>query len=148
MRLGISEILKSVTAAPDKNTKVKILRENWHPAMKIIFQYAFDPNIKWLLPEGPTPYEPSEAHDAQGILYHLAPKMWKFVEGVDVQLSAADWLTRVNLKPKRREQLWIELLESVDPADARLLNAIKDKKFPYKGITPKLINEAVPGTIP
>ena len=44
--------------------------------------------------------------------------------------------------------LFIEMLESVAPADAKLLCAIKEKKLPWKGITPEIVNEAFPGLLP
>jgi hypothetical protein len=52
-----------------------------------------------------------------------------------------------NLTKLRRETLFIELLESVHPSDAKILIAIKDKKLPYKGLTAKLVKEAFPGLI-
>jgi hypothetical protein len=42
----------------------------------------------------------------------------------------------------RRESLFITLLESVDPKDAKLLLSVKNKKLPYKNITKDLIQEA------
>jgi hypothetical protein len=48
-----------------------------------------------------------------------------------------------NLKPVRRESLWIELLECVDPEDAKLLNLIKDKKLP-EGLTADTVKKAFP----
>ena len=48
------------------------------------------------------------------------------------------------MKPLRRETMFIELLESVDYHDAKLLISIKDGKLPYNGITKKLVQEAFP----
>jgi hypothetical protein len=36
------------------------------------------------------------------------------------------------------------MLESIHPDDARVLLAMKDRKLPYKGLTPKLVAEAFP----
>ena len=44
--------------------------------------------------------------------------------------------------------LYIQLIESIDPRDAKLINCMKDKKLPFKGITAKIINEAFPDLIP
>ena len=51
-------------------------------------------------------------------------------------------------KQVKREQLFIELLENVTPADAKLLCAIKDKKLPWKGIDESMVREAFPGLLP
>jgi hypothetical protein len=48
------------------------------------------------------------------------------------------------LKQHRREQLFIELLESVDPGDAKVLIGMKDGKLPYRGMTRKLVADAFP----
>jgi hypothetical protein len=47
----------------------------------------------------------------------------------------------------KREALFIQFLEGVDPKDALLIVSAKDKKLPYKGITAKIINQAYPGLI-
>mgnify|MGYP000237506748 CR=1 FL=1 len=47
-----------------------------------------------------------------------------------------------------KEALFIELLEAVDPDDAKLLLAIKDKTLPYSGLDTDIINRAFPGLIP
>ena len=52
------------------------------------------------------------------------------------------------LKQTRREQLFIELLEILNPEDAKLLCNIKDKKMPYKGITYNLTKEVFPDILP
>jgi hypothetical protein len=52
-----------------------------------------------------------------------------------------------NLTPLKRESLFIGLIESIDPEDAKVLLAAKDKKLPVKGITSTIVNEAFPGLI-
>jgi hypothetical protein len=44
----------------------------------------------------------------------------------------------------RREQLFIQLLEALDPDDAELIIAMKDKSSPYKNLTKKLVMETFP----
>ena len=52
-----------------------------------------------------------------------------------------------NLKQAKREQIFIQMLETVSADDASLLLAMKNKKSPYKNITKSIINEAFPGLI-
>ena len=47
-----------------------------------------------------------------------------------------------NVNPIKREQMFIDLLESVEAEDAKLLVALKNKQIPYRGVTQKLIEEA------
>lgn len=51
------------------------------------------------------------------------------------------------MHPTRREQLFIQFIEGLEPEDAKLMCSVKDKKIPYKGITAKLVNTAFPGLI-
>jgi hypothetical protein len=134
MRLGIGEILKKVSESKTKEEKIEILRKNDSPAIRTVLKYALDPNIKWDLPEGAPPYKPCQFLDQHSMLYQEIRRLYLFLEGGNP-----------NLKPIKREALFINLLESVDPLDALVLLAAKDKKLPYKNITINLINEAYPG---
>ena len=53
----------------------------------------------------------------------------------------------LNLTKAKREQLFINFLEMIDPEDAKLIISAKDKKIPYPNITAELVNEAFPGLI-
>ena len=135
-RVGVAEFLEHVSKLKKKEEKVKMLQENDHFVIKTILQGAFDPKIKWLLPEGDPPYKPSDLVDQENVLIHDARKLIHFVEGGNP-----------GLKQLKREALFVEMLETVTPADAKLLCAIKDKKLPWKTITPEIVNEAFPGLI-
>jgi len=50
-----------------------------------------------------------------------------------------------NLTQAKRESLYIGMLESIDPDDAKVLLAMRTRKLPYKGLTQKLVAEAFPG---
>ena len=52
-----------------------------------------------------------------------------------------------NLKPARREYLFIELLESLHPSEADLLLQVKDKKIKCRGLTYNLVKETFPNLI-
>jgi hypothetical protein len=134
MRLSMSEILKQVDEAEGKSAKVDILRVNDSQALRTILTACYNPNVKWLLPEGVPPYTPSNLTDIEGRLYNEAKHLYLFVEGGNP-----------NLKQVRREQLFIQMLESIDAEDAKLLIGVKDSKLPYKSITKKLVQDAFPG---
>ena len=135
-RIGVSEFLHNVSKFKTKEDKVRVLRENDHFVIKTILQAAFDPRIKWLLPEGEPPYKPSDLVDQENVLIHDARKLIHFVEGGNP-----------DLKQLKREAMFVEMLETVSPADAKLLCAIKEKKLPWKGITAEIVTEAFPGLI-
>jgi hypothetical protein len=137
MKLGIAEILKKASSITDDVARIGYLRQNQSTTLHMILRGAFDPTIKWVLPEGNPPYKPNDLVDQQHRLFTEARKLYLFVEGGSP-----------NLKQLRRETLFVELLETVDPEDAKLLLAIKDKTLPYPGVTLDIVNQAFPGLIP
>jgi hypothetical protein len=137
MRVGVAEFLEKVSKLKKKEEKVAALKANDSFVLRTIMQGAFDPRVKWALPEGEPPYKPSELVDQENVLIHDARKLVHFVEGGNP-----------GLKQLKREAMFVEMLETVTPADAKLLCAIKEKKLPWKGITPDIVKEAFPGLLP
>lgn len=138
MKIGVAETLEKISKIPKRVDRLAALqKERGNAALLTVLQGAFDPRIEWLLPEGVPPFKKNDLPDLESVLYAEIRKIYLFVKGGND-----------NLKPLRRESLFIQLLESCAPADADLLCAIKDKKMPYKGIDAKLVKEAFPGLLP
>jgi hypothetical protein len=135
-KLSIGKILEKCMEFEKKEDKIAALRANQNPAMVQILKFMFDPNIKFLLPKGDPPYNPLEFNEP-GRLYVEARKLYLFIEGGHPTIT-----------PFKRESLFISLLENVNPEDAKLLLAMKDKKSPMKGLTKNLVSTAFPGLIP
>lgn len=130
-------IFKQVENASKKEDKIRILRENSSSTLKAILGYTYDPYVEWLLPEGDPPYTPlGKNADAEITLQGAQKQFYLFVKG------PTD--TQKNLKQSRREQLFIQLLESVHPDEVKVLLGMKDRKLPYRGLTRKLVAEAFP----
>ena len=136
MKKSISEILSEVEKAPTKD-KVAVLQSYDCLALRVILQYALDPRIEWLLPQGTPPYKPTEFLDQHGNLHRDIRKVHNFIKGGG----------HPDMHPLKREVLFIQFIEGLDPADAVLLCNVKDKRLPYKGVTTKLVNSAFPGLI-
>ena len=124
----LPEILDEINEDP------KLLQTKYrgNSALKIIFEYAFLPEKKFILPEDEPPYKPDDAPIGMSpaILTQELRRFYVFL--------------RKDLKPIKREALFISLLESVHPSEARLILAVKDQKLHklYKKITRKLVAEA------
>ena len=136
MKKSISEILSEVEKASAKE-KVAVLQSYDCMPLRVILQYALDPRIEWLLPIGLPPYTPCEHLDQHGNLHREIRKLHNFIKGGG----------HPDMHSLKREVLFIQFIEGLDPADAVLMCNIKDKKIPYKGINVKLINSAFPGLI-
>ena len=66
--------------------------------------------------------------DAQGTLHTEMRRMYVFLEG------------KANVTQARREQMFVQILETIDPDDAALLIQVKDGKI--KGCSKKTVKMA------
>jgi hypothetical protein len=136
MRLGIFQILEQASQLKTTAEKVEFLQKHSNGSLQMILKYTFDPVIVWDLPDGEPPYKPC-IYPAQELrLMAETRRLYLFLKGGNP-----------NITKLRREALYIELLESVHPEDAKMLIAAKSKKLPYKGINAKLVKEAFPGLL-
>lgn len=104
--------------------------------LKVVFAHAFLPTHKMVLPEGEPPFKPADQPIGMTDtnLHAEAKRMAVFI--------------RKDLTPIKRETLFVGLLESIHPSEAKVLIAMKDQKLTklYKNITHKLVSDA--GFIP
>ena len=95
------------------------------PALKNVFGYAFIPRGKFLLPEGIPPYK-SDDSILDLTVSHLAFETKHFGRFI-----------REDLTNTKREQLYIQLLESLHKTEVDLMELIKSQTLDsvYKNIT-------------
>lgn len=124
MQKYLPELLTEINDNPELLTKLK-----GDASLTILFQFAFDPTKKFLLPEGDPPYKPDAAPIgmSMGILRQELKRFYVFC--------------RADLPAVRREDLFIQLLEGVHPSEAELLLSVKDQTLnkKYKKITHQLV---------
>lgn len=134
MKKNISAILEECSNQEGKESKIAFLQSHSDPVLKHTLDYAYNPKIKWLLPEGDVPYEPNRNEDARNMYYAEARRLYLFADGGNM-----------NLTQPRREKLFIDILEAICPEDAKMLCHMKDGKgVPYPGITKSLVKKAFP----
>ena len=130
-----SEVLTKVNNAKDKPKKIAVLQQYDNAPLRQVLKGAFDPNIKWALPEGTPPYNENDAPAGteHTTLFTEARRLWHFVEGADQKLSKT-----------KKEMMFIQLLEGLHKDDAALMIAVKDKALnkKYKGLTDAVVKEA------
>ena len=131
----MSEILKKVNNAKDKPKKIAILKENATAPLKQVLKGAFDPSIKWDLPEGNPPYIANEAPigTEHGLLRNEAKRLWHFVTGADAETTKT-----------QKETMFIQILEGLHADEAKVLLGMKNKSLNkmYKGLTESVVREA------
>ena len=134
----MGEIVENAIAKDSREEAIQYLQQNYHPMMGVMFKMGFDPNLVWALPDADPPYKPSQYLDTENMLFSEVRRMYLFHEGGNPNLSSL-----------RRQQLFVEMLESLDPRDAKFVLAVRNKTLPdvYPGIEKDLIEEAFPGLL-
>lgn len=140
-KMTLPELFKLVSDVPE-NKRAEHLREiaNLKPDIKTVLFYTYHNDVVLELPEGDPPYRSVDMPDNWG--YNRLPK----------ELRKFKYFLKGNtLNPAKREKIFIEMLESISPEEAKLVLMIKDKKLTYKGkktdryaITKRIAVEALP----
>ena len=108
-----------------------------YPAVKDVVRGAFDPRLKFVLPEGKPPYSPNRPESVPSSLRKLHKQFGDYVEGA--RSSAMGKI--------KRETRFIQLLESIHAEDALIVLDMVAKKPPVKGLTKKIVEEAFPNLL-
>tara|TARA_E500000178_G_scaffold299881_1_gene307813 strand:- start:2627 stop:3085 length:459 start_codon:yes stop_codon:yes gene_type:complete len=131
----LSEVLKKVHNAKTKDKKVSILQQYDCEPLRMVIKSSFDPNIKWVMPEGNVPYNPNEAEAGteHTVLRKEARKLYRFIEGGDATIPQF-----------KKEDMFIQMLEGLHSSEAELIINAKDKKLHqvYKGLSAAVVKEA------
>jgi len=135
---NILETLDLVGKAKTREEKRQILTDRDNFATRALLQLHYHPDVKWHLPPGKPPYTPGQVADSTPNSLHFEVKKFDYY----VDPSPHD------LPMLRRESMFVELLERVDPNDAKLIIAIKDRKLSYKGLSYKLVKDTWPDLLP
>ena len=106
------------------------------PNLKALLSYTFDDNIVWLLPEGDPPY--TEVNEKP---VDVATRLAQEVRRLPIFLNVGPY---AGMKSQKREQLFIDILETIHPDDAKLLLSIKKGKLPYPKLNRKFFEKAFP----
>ena len=138
---NVRETFEEIAKAKTREEKREVLKKRENFATKALLQLNFHPAVKWLLPQGAPPYEPAKAGDIQSNTLHYEIKKLDYY--TDPSPHSLDELPML-----RRESMFVGLLERLDPQDATMLIAIKDKKLSYKGLTYKLVKDTWPDLLP
>lgn len=130
----INEIFKKASNGNVKKKKVDVLKQYDSPQLRMICKAAYDPNLKWLLPEGDVPYIENEAPEGteHSRLENNAKTLYHYIKGGNDKLPQF-----------KRENMFIQLLESLHKDEAKFLILVKDQKVhnEYK-VSASVIKEA------
>ena len=138
---NVRETFEEIAKAKTREEKREVLKKRENFATKALLPLNYHPSVKWLLPPGSPPYTPATQGDMTSNSLHYEVKKLDYY--TDPSPHSLDELPML-----RRESMFVGLLERLDPQDAILLIAIKDKKLSYKGLTYKLVKDTWPDLLP
>jgi hypothetical protein len=139
MVMGLAEILDKAGKRKTKAEKVQVLKDNSSPALKDLLTFMCDPRITWLIPSSRPPFKKmAKSADLQSALIQdiNKKKLLYFTAGNHVPFNES-------IKQPKREQLFLQMLEAIDPDDAELMLLAANKKLP-KGISLPVIEAYIP----
>ena len=132
----LSEVLTKVSKQRTKAKKIQVLKENESLHLKAILIWNFDDTVVSVLHEGEVPYNKNEAPAGTEHTYlaHEWKVLYNFVKGGN------DFL-----RPVKREQLFLQLLEGLHPDEADIVCLVKDKNLTEKyKLSRPVVEEAFP----
>ena len=145
----LSEVLQRVSSAKTKDQKVAILREYKSPALTKILLCNYAKNIKFVFPDGKTPYTPIER--PKGVdhqyLFNEHRHIEKFIKKNlgRFQVYGCSGGPKPRIQQLKKESLWVQLLENLHPEEAEILDLVKDKQLNKKyKITKQNVIDAFP----
>ena len=134
----ISDVLKQTAKLKTKVDKIDYLRKMNSTPLRDILRINFDDDIVSMLPPGAPPYKKDNMPD--GMNYSTLQQQYRkfkyFFKGQYTYMN-----------PVKRENMFLELLESIHPDDAQVFIDAKDKSLKYKGLTKKLVMDSFPNLI-
>jgi len=141
--LGLAEALTGARETKNVTLKVEALQkipQETKQHLFGIFQLAYSDKIRWLLPESSPPYKAlEESSDAQGRLISELKNMSYFIARIE---NCKIIPVQSNIPMIKRENLFIQILSSIQPEDAELLLQVKNREI--KGVSKSVVVKAFP----
>ena len=136
MKVCIAEQLEEINSAWGTKRKIELFKQYDTIILRDILDYAFNPDIEWLVSEDLPKYTLSkDSHSA------LMKRLYQEIRKFDIFVNSEKYK---NLNQQRRDLLFIGMLERLHPKDADLILHIRKKTLPYKKITRDVVAKAYP----
>jgi hypothetical protein len=138
---NIFEVFDEFELATNRAERMHVIEKNLSKTLVQVLELAFHPQIEWLVDELPHTYKFPDT--LPGISYAQLStqirKLYLFRKGDS---------TAMNLTPRKRLELLLQLLESLEPREAEVIIGIFKKDLGVNGLDYKFVKEAFPKLIP
>jgi len=139
---NIYEIFDEFETAKSKKERMDVIGKNLSPTLVKVLELAFHPQYQWKVKELPENYKiPTDI--LPGITFDnlnaQLRRLYLFREGDPASSSVSD---------KRRNEILVQMLESIEPREAEIILGIFQKDLGVKGLDYKFVKEAFPNLLP
>lgn len=139
---NLYEVFDDFENAKSKKDRMGVIQQNLSQTLVKVLELTFHPQIQWKVKELPDNYKvptdmlPGLTYDS---LNAQLRRLYMFREGDP---------TAESLTPRRREELLLQILESIEPREAEVILGIFQKDLGVKGLDYKFVKEAFPNLLP
>ena len=139
---NLYEVFDDFEKAKSKKDRMGVIQQNLSQTLVKVLELTFHPQILWKVKELPDNYKiptdmlPGLTYDS---LNAQLRRLYMFREGDP---------TAESLTPRRREELLLQILESIEPREAEVILGIFQKDLGVKGLDYKFVKEAFPNLLP
>lgn len=138
---NIYEVFDEFEAVSSKKDKMKVIENNLSQTLVDVLRLGFHPDFQWLITEMPHNYKVPDT--LKGISHaNLSTELRK------LYLFRKGDQTAEKMTPQKRNELLLQLLESLEFREAEVVIGILSKDFGVKGLTQKFVKEAFPAMLP
>jgi hypothetical protein len=138
---NIYEIFDEFEEFKTKKERMAVIEKNLSKTLIQVLEYTFHPDFKWKVKGFPENYQikpvPPGMSNCQ--LSTEIRKIYMFQEGNP---------TAESLTERKRNELLLSLLESIEPREAEVIMGIFQKDQGVKGLTYNFVKEAFPSMLP
>jgi len=134
---NIYEIFDEYEKATTKQERINVLRQNSNYALKSVLKGTYNPNVQFVIDRIPL-YKPSDAPPGLGYtsIHQELGRAYLF--------EANNPRVAPSLSQKRKEQLLIQILESLEKREAEVFMNMLLKKQKVKNLNAEIVKEAFP----
>lgn len=138
---NIYEVFDEFESVPSKKDKMSVIEKNLSQTLINVLLLTFHPEYKWKVKEFPENYKIPDTKPGISFcqLGTELRRLYLFREGD----SAAEKLTE-----RKRNELLIQFLESLEPREAEVVVGIFRKDQGVEGLTYEFVKEAFPQLLP
>ena len=139
-------LFSQIGAESSVKKKVEMLQDADTPNLRALLRAAYDKRITWSVPDTKPPYEVNDTEDWEDVpmkLYNEIMKVGRFAIFDGNPTNQSRGLTRM-----QRESQFIGVLAGLHKTEADILANVLKRKINYKGVTPRLAEQAFPELLP